>query len=224
MTSSPLDQPLAAVLGERTAKAFARGLGLETVADLLGHYPRRYAKRGELTELGALPPDENITLVAEVLQVQERSMRARRGSLLEVLIGDGTGTISLTFFNQSWRAKELRPGVRGIFAGKLGEYRGAMQLAHPDYELFDRDEGDGRDPEAAKRWAEQPIPIYPATGTVASWQLQRAIAVVLDGLPDLPDPIPAIVREGASCIRTTARSSSSTGRRPSRTRTPPGTP
>lgn len=198
MTSSPLDQPLAAVLGERTAKAFARGLGLETVADLLGHYPRRYAKRGELTELGALPPDENITLVAEVLQVQERSMRARRGSLLEVLIGDGTGTISLTFFNQSWRAKELRPGVRGIFAGKLGEYRGTMQLAHPDYELFDRDgdEAEGRDPEAAKRWAEQPIPIYPATSTVASWQLQRAIAVVLDGLPDLPDPIPAIVREG----------------------------
>ena len=200
VTTSPLDQPLAAVLGERTAKAFSRGLGLETVADLLGHYPRRYAKRGELTELGALPPDENITLVAEVLQVQERSMRARRGSLLEVLIGDGTGTISLTFFNQSWRAKELRPGARGIFAGKLGEYRGMMQLAHPDYELFDRqgdDEGEGgRDPEAAKRWAEQPIPIYPATSTVASWQLQRAVAVVLDGLPDLPDPIPAIVREG----------------------------
>jgi ATP-dependent DNA helicase RecG len=46
-----LDQKLVAVLGDRTAAAFARGLGLATVGDLLAHYPRRYARRGELTEL-----------------------------------------------------------------------------------------------------------------------------------------------------------------------------
>jgi ATP-dependent DNA helicase RecG len=189
---SPLDTKLSNALGGRTAAALEKSLRLTTVGDLLSHYPRRYVLRGELTALGELPPDENVTIVAEVVESRERSMQARRGSILEVKISDGNGVLSLTFFNQAWRANELKRGVRGIFAGKVGEYRGVMQLAHPDYELFepDADEGD----EAARRWAEQPIPIYPATSTVSSWQLQKAIGVVLDTLPPLPDPVPSDVR------------------------------
>ena len=191
---SALDVSLATPLGERTAAALKKGLGLVTVGDLVSHYPRRYAQRGELTALTQLPIDEAVTIVAEVLEVRERPMRAKHGSILEVRISDGKGILSLTFFNQAWRAKDLRPGVRGIFAGKVGDYRGSLQLAHPDYELFEADET--RDAEAARAWAELPIPIYPATSTVASWQLQKAIAVVLDTLPPLPDPVPFEAREG----------------------------
>jgi ATP-dependent DNA helicase RecG len=194
--ASPLDQKLAAVLGDRTAAAFARGLSLATVGDLLAHYPRRYARRGELTALTQLPLEENVTIVAEVLEVRNRSMRAKRGSILEVVIGDGKGMLTLTFFNQAWRANELRPGVRGIFAGKVGDYRGSKQLAHPDYELFEQD----ADPALAKAWAELPIPIYPATSTVASWQLQKAMGVVLDTLPELDDPVPDAVRAARKLV------------------------
>jgi ATP-dependent DNA helicase RecG len=189
---SALDVKLANALGGRTAAAIEKGLGLRTVGDLISHYPRRYARRGELTALTQLPVDENVTIVAEVLEVRERPMRARGGSLLEVRISDGKGILSLTFFNQSWRARELRPGVRGIFAGKVGDYRGTLQLAHPDYELFEADTA--TDAESVRAWAELPIPIYPATSTVASWQLQKAIAIVLDTLPPLPDPVPDAVR------------------------------
>ena len=167
-------------------------LGLSTVGDLLSHYPRRYALRGELTELTGLVTDDRVTIVAEVLETRERPMRARRGSILEVTISDGSGILTLTFFNQAWRAAELRPGVRGIFAGKVGDYRGERQLAHPDYELFEPDAAG--DPEAAARWAEQPVPIYAATASVASWQISKAIGVVLDTLPPLADPVPAEVR------------------------------
>ncbi|WP_403023815.1 ATP-dependent DNA helicase RecG [Salinibacterium sp. GXW1014] len=191
---SPLDAKLSSALGGRTAQSFARNLGLETVGDLLAHYPRRYALRGELTELGALPVDENVTIVAEVLDARERSMRNRRGSILEVRISDGKGILSLTFFNQAWRAKDLRPGVRGIFTGKVGDYRGSLQLAHPDYELFDAD-APGGDTEAYRAWAEQPVPIYPATATVPSWQIGKAVGVVLDTLPPIADPVPASVRK-----------------------------
>ncbi|MCW4384896.1 ATP-dependent DNA helicase RecG [Salinibacterium sp. SYSU T00001] len=191
---SPLDAKLSSALGGRTAQSFSRNLGLETVGDLLSHYPRRYALRGELTELGALPVDENVTIVAEVVEVRDRPMRNRRGSILEVRISDGKGVLSLTFFNQSWRAKDLRPGVRGIFAGKVGDYRGSLQLAHPDYELFDTD-ASGSDSGAYERWAQQPVPIYPATATVPSWQIAKAVGVVLDTLPPLPDPVPASVRK-----------------------------
>ena len=196
--ASPLDSKLSSALGGRTASALAKALGLHTVGDLLTHFPRRYARRGELTALIDLPADENVTIVAQVLRVNNRSMRARQGSILEVVISDGKGELALTFFNQAWRANELRPGVRGIFAGKVGDYRGSKQLAHPDYELFDSSEAGegsfGLDPAAAKAWAEQPIPIYPATSTVSSWQLQKAIGVVLDTLPVLDDPVPDSVR------------------------------
>lgn len=188
--ASPLDQKLSGPLGGRTAAAFHKGLGLDTVGDLLSHYPRRYARRGELTALNDLPVDENVTMVAEVVSSTRRSMKAKNGSIVEVVISDGKGMLTLTFFNQPWREEQLRPGVRGIFAGKIGMYKNTKQLAHPDYELFD----DEPDPAKAKSWAELPIPIYPATSTVASWQLQKAIGVVLDTLPPLDDPVPDDVR------------------------------
>ncbi|GAB3576964.1 ATP-dependent DNA helicase RecG [Leifsonia lichenia] len=201
-----LDSKLSGVLGGRTSSAFEKAFGMRTVADLLSHYPRRYAKRGELTALANLPLDENVTIVAEVIRVQERPMRARRGSILEVKITDGEGILTLTFFNQAWRSKELVPGVRGIFAGKVSDYRGALQLAHPDYELFEPDAENAVVPgsAAAKNWAQTPIPIYPATGTVASWQVQKAVALALDAVTDVPDPVPAriVAERGLLGLRT----------------------
>lgn len=193
--ATTLDTKLSGVLGGRTAQALQRAFGHVTVGDLLAHYPRRYAARGELTALAQLPLDENVTIVADVLEVRERTMRSRRGSILEAKISDGTGILTLTFFNQAWRARELRPGVRGMFAGKVSDYRGARQLAHPDYQLFDdaAERATGADA-AAERWATEPIPIYPATGTVSSWQLQNAIAILLDGLGPVDDPLPESVR------------------------------
>ncbi len=193
VSSSPLDAKLSSALGDRSANALKKAFGMLTIGDLLTHYPRRYARRGELTALSELRVDEAVTIVAEVIDVTERPMRQRRGSILEVRITDGQGILTLTFFNQAWRANDLKKGVRGIFAGKVGEYRGARQLAHPDYELFEA--GDERDagPEATK-WAMQPIPIYPATSTVASWQIAKAVGVVLDTLPALDDPVPSSVR------------------------------
>ncbi|WP_349427304.1 ATP-dependent DNA helicase RecG [Microbacterium sp. LWS13-1.2] len=186
MASFTLDSSLGGAVGGKTAAALERAFGMTTVGDLLVHYPRRYARRGELTQISSLPVGEPVTIVAEVRRVNERRMKNRSGSLLEVVISDGNGELSLTFFNQAWRVKDLRPGRRGIFAGKVGEYRGAKQLAHPDYELFD-------DEEQARLTAEAninlPIPIYPATSTVASWQLQKIVDLVLDGLGDVPEPL-----------------------------------
>ena len=196
---SALDAKLSAVLGGRTAAALYKAFGLSTVADLLGHYPRRYARRGELTALSELEVDENVTIVAEVVSVSERKMRAKRGSILEARISDGSGVLTLTFFNQSWRMNELRPGVRGIFAGKIGEYNRVQQLAHPNYELFEPDAD--LDEEAGLKFAQQPIPLYPATSSVASWQLHKSIGVVLDTLGELPDPIPDDVRVDRGLLR-----------------------
>lgn len=177
---------LVRVLGDRTAKSFAKHLNLHTLADLLQHYPRRYGTRGELTPLFDLPVGESVSVVADVVQVQERRMKGKAGSILEVRITDGKGFLTLTFFNQAWRQKDLHPGVRGLFAGKIGSYRGELQLAHPEYELF----AEEVDTKAAKAWAEEPIPIYSAASAVPTWAIAKAIGVILDTLDELEDEVP----------------------------------
>lgn len=191
MPGHSLESRLDGALGGKTAAALDRAFGMKTVGDFLAHYPRRYARRGELTPISSLPIGEPVTIVAEVKRANERRMQNRKGSILEVTISDGHGDLSLTFFNQSWRIKDLHPGRRGIFAGKVGEYRGTKQLAHPDYELFE-DEDTAR--LTAEAYASVPIPIYPATSTIASWQFTKFVAIVLDALGDIPDPLPDELR------------------------------
>jgi ATP-dependent DNA helicase RecG len=206
VASISLDTSLASIAGGKTAKAIHTAFGFETVDDLLRHYPRRYSNRGELTNLTDLPIGETVTVVAQILDARERTMQARRGAILEVRITDGTGILTLTFFNQQWRARELTPGKRGMFAGKVGEYRGSLQLAHPAYELFDDEDQPENaaqlDEAAAKAWAIRPIPLYPATSSVNSWALARVVSLILEGLGDVPESIPESIRQSEQLLST----------------------
>ncbi|WP_299086942.1 ATP-dependent DNA helicase RecG [uncultured Microbacterium sp.] len=187
MPAVTLETRLEGVVGGKTATALSRAFGMATVGDLIDHYPRRYARRGELTPIASLPLGEQVTIVAEVRSVSTRQMRQRKGMLLEVVISDGAGVLSLTFFNQPWRQNDLVVGRQGIFSGKVGAFKGQLQFAHPDYQLFD-------DVDAARLTAvahqNEPIPIYPATSTVTSWQIAQTMKVVLDVLEEVPDPLP----------------------------------
>ncbi len=159
-----MDTPLDRVLGPRTATAMADSLGLRTVRDLLRHYPRRYARRGEMTRLDDLAVGERVTVLAQVRRVVTRKMRNRPGTLTEVTVGDGLGSMQLVFFNR--KHANLREGAWGLFAGTVGEYRRTTQFAHPDFHLITGDDDED--------WARALIPIYPATKDVSSWGLQRS--------------------------------------------------
>jgi ATP-dependent DNA helicase RecG len=185
-----LGERLTAAVGDKTAKALAEQLGLHTVGDLLRHYPRRYAQRGELTDLASLEVGEQATVVAEVSRVTSRPMKQRRGQLTEVTITDGRGSLRLTFFKQAWRDRELTVGTRGLFAGKVSSFKGVRQLAHPDYVLLPAGAGS----EEAEAFALEPIPVYPATGKIASWDISRSVRMVLDTLGEVDDPLPAALR------------------------------
>ena len=174
------------LLGEKTAKALAKSLGLVTVADLLTHYPRRYTARGELTKISEIPVGESATLIADVVDVSERRMKGKAGHILEVKITDGEGFVTATFFNQAWRKQKLLPGSRGLWSGKIGSFNGKLQLSHPDYALF----SDEIEDEVAKAWAELPIPIYPASANCTTWMIQRSVKIILDGLEPVVDEIP----------------------------------
>ena len=196
---SSLSDPLTTLLGGRTAKALADAFGYTTVAELLTHYPRRYSARGELTDLALLSEGDEVTVSARVSQVSTRRMRGRSGTLLEAEVTDGTGSLTLTFFSQAWRQKELRPGRVGLFAGKVSSFRGKRQLSHPDYVLF-ADEADAA--HGSGEFVKDFIPVYPATGKVHSWTIAHCVDLALSQVrvPPEDDPVPPSVAADLSLL------------------------
>ena len=187
--SVTLETPLSRVLGPKTAKGMAEQLNLHTVRHLLRHYPRRYARRGEQSDLADVQVGDRVTVLAQVRSVNTRPMKNRRGTLTEVVVGDGSGRMKLVFFNH--RHTQLRVNAWGMFAGTVGEYRGEKQFAHPDMHLLDGADDD-------TDWARALVPIYPASKDVSSWVIQKSVKMLLDasgGLGDLvEDPLPEEMR------------------------------
>jgi ATP-dependent DNA helicase RecG len=198
----PLQQPLKSVLGPATAKVMAEHLGLHTVGDLLHHYPRRYEERGQLTHLADLPMDEHVTVVAQVADARLHTFASAKaprgkGQRLEVTITDGSGRLQLVFFGHGVHKphKELLPGTRAMFSGKVSVFNRRLQLAHPAYELL-RGEGE----ETVETWAGSLIPIYPATAKLESWKIGKALQTVLPSAQDAVDPLPESLREGRGLL------------------------
>ncbi|GAB2666235.1 ATP-dependent DNA helicase RecG [Saccharopolyspora gloriosae] len=181
------------VLGAKTGQALESSLGLSTVGDLLRHYPRRYAERGELTAIAGLELDEHVTVLAKVERVSKRTMKSRRGTIVEARITDGHRSLTCTFFNQAWRERELLPGRQGMFAGKVTAYRGSFQLAHPEYQLFDGEDAEQAG-SVAEEFAAALIPVYPSAQGLPSWSISRCVRQVLDTWDGADDPLPEVLR------------------------------
>ncbi|SIO84970.1 ATP-dependent DNA helicase RecG [Nocardiopsis sp. JB363] len=194
---STWDEPLRkGPLGGRTAKALADKLDLHTLGDLLRYYPRRYDRRGDLTDLALLREGEDVTVQAKVLDARRKTIPARQGrrrmDMMEATVTDGTGRLHLTFFNRgSYHQGALIPGRLAMFSGRVSTFKGRRQLDHPEYVLL---EEDGLDGEAARAYADEVIPIYPAVKGLDSATIARSVGVALDYAVDIPDPLPPELR------------------------------
>jgi ATP-dependent DNA helicase RecG len=199
MPEITLDSRLEPLLGGRSAKPLATHLDIRTVEDLLRHYPRRYAQRGELTTIAELEEDEPVTVMAKVLEVNTRDWfdrsRGRKRTRVEVIVADNHGDrLLLTFFNQPRLTYVLKPGKLGLFAGKVGWFRRQRQLLHPDFDLLDEDDI-GDDADRMQRFNRRLIPIYPTASKLPSWKIARCVELLLDQLGALDDSLSDELRD-----------------------------
>ncbi|MEV0289429.1 ATP-dependent DNA helicase RecG [Kribbella sp. NPDC050820] len=199
-----MERKLRDFLGARTAKTFAEVLGLETVGELLRHYPRRYLKKGELTPFDELEVGDQATVNGRVKKVTVRSLDtkaeipltdvqkwARRRTLTKVVVTDGRRDLELAFFNQPWLATKLTPGTAALFWGEVTMFRDIMQLKSPGTEILDDE--DLTEAEIERR-ARPFRPLYPATAKLPTATIERSIKIVLDSLDDaVDDPIPDLI-------------------------------
>jgi len=177
-------------VGPARARALAR-LGIETVADLLAHYPRRYFDRTGTRTIGSLRPGQEATVLGEVLTSGERRTR-RGGTLQTVSLGDDTGVVFCVWFNQRYVLKQFRPGRRVLASGIVQSHGGQRQLAHPDYEILDEKDGD----HAAGLHTGRLVPVYPLTAGVGQHWLRGLVHQALERLgPGLPETLPGSLRQ-----------------------------
>ncbi|MET0736652.1 MAG: ATP-dependent DNA helicase RecG [Acidimicrobiales bacterium] len=115
-------------VGPAKLKALA-DLEITSLLDLLTHYPRRHLDRTRQSTIGDLEEGDEATLLVTVDRVNLRRLGGRR-TLLEVRVSDGTGSVSVPFFNQPWREKQLRPGMEIILFGRLETFRGKRQVTN----------------------------------------------------------------------------------------------
>ncbi|WP_130294043.1 ATP-dependent DNA helicase RecG [Pseudonocardia sediminis] len=180
-----MDTRLLGLVGKRAADALSGSLDIHTVGDLVRHYPRRYVDRGRLTDIAGLVLGEHATLVAQVEKTTLRSMRQRRGQMLQVVIRDERGAqLDCTFFNGQKVQHTVHQGMRAVFAGKVGIFNGRLQLTHPQFEELDPSDE-----------VRPFLSMYPATGKIQSQDIARCARQVLELLDDPTDPLPESLRE-----------------------------
>lgn len=179
------------VLGDKTTKPLTKAFDMVVVGDLLRHYPRRYAELGKLTDLSKLEVGSLVTIMARVASVKNYSFGpGGRRSRTEVVVTDGTGQLTLTFFQQAWRLQTMTEGSLGLAAGVVSEFNHKLQLTHPDWEPIKESE----DLTESSRLSRGVIPLYRATAKMPTWKIAQCVELCLDALDPVEDPLPDEIR------------------------------
>lgn len=109
-------------------------LGINNIKDLLLYFPYRYLDFSKTVTIKDIKPAENISLKVTLKSINSRFSFRSRMSLAEALVSDETGSLKVTWFNQSYLAQSLKPGDELFLAGKPDVYKSALQLTNPIYE------------------------------------------------------------------------------------------
>jgi ATP-dependent DNA helicase RecG len=204
------------IIGRKAAAKLDEHLGIQTVNDLLRHYPRKYSEgmsvRGEDEDL-ELEEGQHVTFVDVITAAEAKPMRRQPGKrqrmYLRVTLGHRKPKITATFFNADWMIKKLPVDTRLMLSGEVGYYKGTMQLAHPDFLVLQSPAGEKIGSKSLKTIAEaeggefdlsiferDSFPIYPASAKVQSWDIYACVRQVLDVLDPIEDPLPeSILRQ-----------------------------
>jgi ATP-dependent DNA helicase RecG len=177
-----LDSSITALKGvsRATQSRFAR-LGVDTIRDLLFHFPYRYNDFANIRPISQLVVGEEQTVLATVWSAAETTIgRHRKGT--EAIVGDETGTLRIIWWGQRYIARQLRTDAQVALSGKVSVYRGQRQMESPEYELLASDD---------LIHTARLVPVYPLTEGLWPRVVRRLVKEALDNFVDsVPDPMP----------------------------------
>ncbi|HVN51044.1 MAG TPA: ATP-dependent DNA helicase RecG [Acidimicrobiales bacterium] len=174
-------------VGEAKARSLEK-LDVHHVLDLLTYYPRRYLDRTNERRIDELEVGENAVVLVTVTAVRAVRGRSRR-PFVTVDVTDGSGFLKVTFFNQPYRERQLKPGLEALLFGKLELFRGRRQMTNPVVDLV----GDK---------TRRIVPVYPQSekAGIMSWDVDRWMGEALRRAGELSDPVPAAILDRWSLV------------------------
>jgi ATP-dependent DNA helicase RecG len=171
-------------VGERRAKLFAR-LGIETVFDLLTHFPRDYEDRTVIKRISDLTPGESVCIKATVMNTPARRKVRNRLSIARFKVFDESGYLNIVYFNMKYSLSGINPGEIFVFFGKVVDTQGMLEMHNPVFENIN---------EAGHVKTRRIVPVYPLTTGLSQNQVsacvKNALTLYGDGISDpLPDDV-----------------------------------
>lgn len=170
-------------VGDRKQAALAE-VGIRTVLDLVTYYPRRWIDRTNEARVSDLEAGKEALVLVTVRSVSKRVTRNRR-TMVTAVVGDGSGRLTISFFNQPWREKQLTEGLNISLFGKPEVFRGSLQMTNPIVDLIGDRTG-------------RIVPIYPQSEKVAlsTWEIAGYVENALERCMarGIADPLPPVVR------------------------------
>jgi ATP-dependent DNA helicase RecG len=162
-------------------------LGIETVSDLLHHYPRRYIDRSKVAAIGDLRVGQEATFIGTVRRVHRRFITKGR-TIVTATVFDGTGYLELSWFNQTWPARRFKQGQEVAVSGKVGAFRGRLRVQNPAVEILKGGDAD-------QVHTGRIVPVHPATEGVSTGTIRRLVHDALRRLGRVPDALPDETRD-----------------------------
>jgi ATP-dependent DNA helicase RecG len=197
------------VVGAKAAESLDEVFGIQTVDDLLRHYPRSYSEGAARWDADDERPEEgqHITLVDTITDTHSFPMKKNpRRKCLRITVGSGRSKVTATFFNADYLSKDLTKDTRVMLSGEVGYFKNVMQLTHPDFLILDSPVGRNRGSKSLKTIADASqavsgevlmsaferrfFPIYPASTKLQSWDIYACVRQVLEVLDPVADPLP----------------------------------
>ncbi len=201
------------VVGAKVADLLDEVFGIQTVGDLLRHYPRSYTEGAARWGAGdeRPPAGEHITIIDTIAATETFPMKKNPKKVCHrITLGSGTGRVTATFFNANYIKKDLTKGTKVMLSGEVGFFKNVMQLTHPAFLLLDPPDGKNRGTASLKSIADAShatsgediadayqhhfFPIYAASAKLQSWTIFGSVRQVLDVLDPVDDPLPADLR------------------------------
>lgn len=189
-------------IGPRRAECFRR-LGIKTLEEMLFSLPWRYEDRSRLSPIRDLVPNLDQTIDGVIQSIRSTVTHRKRFRIVEVLVGDNTGSIVVRWFNQPYLGKLFKSGQRVMLSGKVkvNSFHGyGLELENPIYELLEEESppkaDQGESAAAPGLHTGRIVPIYHETRGLTSRQIRTLIRQVLDDFsPKIPERLPASMRE-----------------------------
>jgi len=179
------------MVGDTYAKRLKK-LEINTIEDLLHHYPFRYDDFSFISSISQLNSGEVVTIRGEIVVCQNIYTKFRK-KIQKAIVADASGQIEVIWFNQHFLTQTLKPGVKVSLSGKVGYFNHKKSLVSPEYEVIKQNH--------QTIHTGRLVPVYPETYGISSKWLRSRVSPLIEKIIDnLPDWLPEKVKQDNDLI------------------------